>query len=373
LNATLYEHLEYLSDARRTECFRHAIAEIVRPGDVIVDLGCGFGVLGLLCLEAGAAEVWGIDHSDAIEIAREAAERAGLEQRYHCLAVSTFRAALPVKADLLICDHVGYFGFDYGIAPMMTDALRLLKPEGRVLPGRIDLKLAGVAGPRLRSRIDRWNQEPVPGEFAWLRGYAANTKHNLSFKADEIQTGISDLGTINLDAPNGEHQAWTAALPVQAEGAIDGLGGWFDCSLSAETWMTNSPLASNRIGRDQAFLPVDPPLEVKPGDQLVAQVSARFDGTALAWTVENPRTGERRRHSTWRSQILSADDRNFKPDWIPRLGAIGQARRLILDLTNGTRRPGEIENAVIAACPDLFPSEEEIRRFVRTELQRNRR
>jgi predicted RNA methylase len=42
------EHRQYLVDIPRLESFEHAIREVVRPGDVVLDLGCGTGILGML-------------------------------------------------------------------------------------------------------------------------------------------------------------------------------------------------------------------------------------------------------------------------------------------------------------------------------------
>ena len=79
--SVLEEHIEYLTLPGRNALYAKAISRIIKPGDVVVDLGCGVGVLGLLCLEAGAARVYGIDHSDAIELARETVAKAGLSDR----------------------------------------------------------------------------------------------------------------------------------------------------------------------------------------------------------------------------------------------------------------------------------------------------
>ena len=112
----LDEHLGYVSDRVRLKRFEAAIARTVRPGDLVADIGCGSGVLGLMCLKAGAERVWGIDSTEAIEIARESMARAGLSDRYVCIRERSYRVLLQDPVDILICDHVGHFGFDYGMS-----------------------------------------------------------------------------------------------------------------------------------------------------------------------------------------------------------------------------------------------------------------
>lgn len=372
MSSTLNEHHGYLSDSVRIERYRQAIAQAIRPGDVVVDVGCGFAVLGLLCLEAGAARVYGIDRSEAIHIAREAAHRAGYGDRYVCLPGSSFRAVLPEPADVVICDHVGYFGFDYGVIATMSDARRrMMRPGGKVIPGRIELHVAGVASPACRALAEAWTIPAMPSPYHWLQDYAANTKHPCDLAAADLVTSEAMLGGFDLAEDVPAHASYRAVLVSEIDGALDGLGGWFDCQLVPGVTMTNSPLAPDRIARHQVFLPFDRPLDVARGDEIEISLVIRHEEEILGWTARNRRIGEQRRQSTWRSRILSEEDRSPSDDRIPQMSAIGQARALVASYVDGSRTVRAIEEAVIRDCPDLLPSANEIRAFVRAELARN--
>jgi predicted RNA methylase len=67
----LDEHLGYVADRIRLDRFQAAIARVINAGDRVADLGCGSGILGLLCLQAGAVRVYGIDSTPMLEVARE--------------------------------------------------------------------------------------------------------------------------------------------------------------------------------------------------------------------------------------------------------------------------------------------------------------
>ncbi len=370
--ATLEEHVGYVADAVRMEKFRQAIAAAIRPGDVVVDLGCGFAPLGLICLEAGAARVYGIDRTDAIEIARESAERAGFGDRYICLRAHSFRAELPEKADAVICDHVGYFGFDYGVVEIIDDARRrMLKPGGRVIPGRITLKVAGVNSAKCREKAFAWTAPAMPAHFRWLEDYAVNSKHTHFYKTEELLTSEATLGDIDLAAENPAHFRFDTELVAQTDGELDGLGGWFDCAIAADICMTNSPLAENRVNRDQVFLAFERPMQIKAGDVLHVTLTLRHDVTMIAWTAQNTSSGERRKQSTWASQILSPADRTVIGTRPVALNRTGTASRAVLALIDGKRSPREIEDIILADHPDLLPSESEIRKFVQNELTRS--
>ena len=75
--AGLAEHEEMLSDSVRVQAYHRGIRRNVRPGDVVVDLGTGTGLLAFMASRAGAKKVYAVEHSDFIEIAREIGRHNG--------------------------------------------------------------------------------------------------------------------------------------------------------------------------------------------------------------------------------------------------------------------------------------------------------
>lgn len=324
-----------------------------------------------MCLKAGAGKTWGIDGTDAVDIAAETMRRAGFDADYRCINDQTFRAELPEKVDLLICDHVGYFGIDYGILNLMIDARRrLLKPGGRMIPERISLYLAGVRSPACRSLLDQWETPDVPPEFNWLRSYTVNTKHPVFFDSSEIVTDPVLSGAVTLGEDVADTLGFKATLVAEDSGVLDGIGGWFDCELGGGVRMTNSPLARDRIKRYQIFLGFDQPLAVKPGDSVEVSVRVGHQNSVMAWSVRDPATGRLQKYSNWASMPMAISER-MKPSVAPRtFNERGRAVKIVLGYIDNAMTGEEIEQAVLRDHPDLFPSPQEIARFVRDELAR---
>jgi SAM-dependent methyltransferase len=369
----IQEHFGYLSDGARLKQLKDALAKIIRPGDRVADLGCGSGVLGLLSLQAGAAHVVAIDESAMIDIARESLLRAGQGDKVSFIRGTSSRVDLPERVDVVVCDHAGYFGFDYGIIGVLQDARRrFLKPGGTLIPSRIRLNIAAVGSRRLSELACGWQGDRIPPEFKWLSRYSINARHPVNLEPKDVLSPPGVLGDIDLLADNPAFITRGAELPVERDAVMHGLAGWFECELADNVWMTNSPLAHAPIRRPQAFLPVEEGVQVKAGDTVRATVMARPGEHLIAWNVECPATGTRFSHSTWQGMLLSPEDLlRSRPDHVPQLSREGQARMRVLGYCDGKRTAREIEQAVLRDHPDMFPSSAEISDFVFEVLGRN--
>ena len=373
MSGVLEEHLGYLSLHGRLDLYRKAVKIIVRPGDRVVDAGCGTAVLGLLCLQAGAAHVYVIDSTAVIEVARESFTRAGWALKTDFIRGASFQVELPERVDMVICDHVGYFGFDYGLIGLLADARRrFLKPGGTLIPGRLKLYVGAVESHKSHQLVEAWQGPGIPPEFHWVCKRAVNSKHAVTLQPDELLTDPVLLGCIDLQAENPDFFSWSAQLTVQRDGVLHGLAGWFECELAKGVWMTNSPLSDKGINRPQAFLPIDAALLVKAGDRLDVIVMARPADHMIAWVVAHPASGRRFSHSTWQGDLLDREQIvRSNPEHIPHVSRIAHSRNLVLSYCDGQRSVAQVQEAVLRDHPALFPSTEEITRFVTTVLSRD--
>ncbi|MEO5624747.1 MAG: class I SAM-dependent methyltransferase, partial [Dokdonella sp.] len=362
MTSQLDEHFGYVADSLRLAHFEAAIAAVVRRGDRVADLGCGSGILGLLCLRAGAAQVYAIDSTAMIGVAEESLTRAGWGGQATLIHGKAHQIELPERVDVVICDQVGYFGFDYGIVESLADAKRrFLKPGGTLIPARIKLQLGAVESEKCHALAEGWAASGIPAEFHWLREHAVNIKHAVQLQKDELLGAPANLGEIDLRNDNPDFHSWTAELRIERDGILHGLAGWFECELAEGVWMTNSPLSEQAIKRPQAFLPIGEAIAVKAGDAITATVMARPADRLIAWQLELPASGRKFSHSTWLGELLTPEEiARRNPAHVPRPSRTGLARICVLGYCDGQRTVKEIEQAVLHEHPNLFPSTDEI-------------
>jgi protein arginine N-methyltransferase 3 len=105
-------HLEMLSDKIRTESYRNFISKnpTLFRDKVVLDVGCGTGILSLFAAESGAKLVIGVDQSFMVYNAMQIVRENGYEDKIKLIRGKLEEVELPVdKVDVIISEWMGYF------------------------------------------------------------------------------------------------------------------------------------------------------------------------------------------------------------------------------------------------------------------------
>ncbi len=361
MSLLLDEHREYLADDPRVSALRRAIHATVRTGDVVIDLGCGTGLLGLMACEAGAARVYAIDGSGMIAIARSIARTSPFASRIEHVAGFSTQVSLPERADALVFDQIGRLGFEAGLLEYALDARRrLLKPDARIMPGPVTLHLALAASAAVRSRIDFWDTRPAGIDASPARVTASNTGYPLKPEHIDLRSDSAAVVVLHPDSWNEEPLDGRATLVASSAGRLDGLAGWFVAELAPGIVMSNAPNRADRINRRPGLLPFDTPIDVAAGDALHVSIRVLPTDMIITWEIQRPDGTDRRSQSTWKGMLPVREVlMRTHDDAVPVLTDRGTARRTVLELCDGHRSVRDIEGTLHARHPELFASARE--------------
>jgi SAM-dependent methyltransferase len=290
----VYESLEIhrsmLRDTVRTEAYRRALAELVRPGDVVIDVGAGTGILSLMAAQAGAAHVYAVERGPVAHVAAELAERNGVAGRVTVLRADVERVRLPRPADVIVSEWLGVYAVDENLlAPVLTTRDRWLRPSGRLLPDGVVSWLAPV----WIDALDHFHGAPYgldlapiapsdPHEIAWSRDGLA---------PDAIRARPLPLWRIDLAS----FPAWRAREPfraalafeAEAPSTVNGLAAWFQAGFSGAGTLSNAPGAP-RTHWGQFVFPLQRPRAVRSGDRIEVRFSCIPAGPGFcqhAWSA----------------------------------------------------------------------------------------
>ncbi|MBF6569724.1 MAG: 50S ribosomal protein L11 methyltransferase [Candidatus Binataceae bacterium] len=367
---TLHEHRGYIEDEPRQGPFMRAIREVVKPGDVVLDIGSGTAVFGILACMAGARRVYAIERGGIIELARKLAAANGCSEKIVFVPGMSTSVELPEPGDVAIADQAGGFGFEAGMIEYFNDARRrLLKPGARTIPGRIESYIAGLEYPEGWERVDFWSRNPAGLNLSAAHQAAANDMHFVDFKANHLLTDPQHIAEFDLSEIIPESTPVSAELRVSRPGMFHGLGGWFVARLSANQHMTNSPLLTERVNRCPIYFPIDRAVPVSEGDQISISMRILLASKVLAWRVAiSDSEGSMRarfNHSTFAGELVSREERNqSRPDAIPKRSPHNRAAMLALELIDGKSTIAEIAGAVYAQRREQFASSDEALKLV---------
>lgn len=367
------EHREYLDDAVRMDAFRRAVRERVRPGDVVVDLGAGTGILGLMACQAGAARVYAIERTSLIGVARQIAVANAFGDRIIHLQASSELVDLPERADGVVTDQIGHFGFEAGLFEMVADARRFLKLEGWAIPGAVDLVIAAVEDPDVRERLAFWSRPLQSLDLSPAAEWARNTGYPRHLAPEQLLGSPVRASQIDLIKGSPDPIELRETLPIERTGSLDGIAGWFDAVLSPQVRLSNGPGAQPRLRRRNLVLPLPEPMPVRQGDHAEVRIQIRPADLIVSWWASiRTAAGEKRvSQSTLRGMLMTADDlRRVSPASKPRLTERGLARQTVLALCDGERDLSVIEREVFARHRSLFRSPVEASVFVAEVVSR---
>lgn len=123
-----------LTDRKRTNAFRRAIRNTIRPKDVVVDLGSGSGILALFAAEAGARRVFAVEKDPKNAMWLSNIFRAnGFAGKIEVIHGDARTVTLPERASVVICEMIATGLIEELQVPVMNSILPKMQPDPRVI------------------------------------------------------------------------------------------------------------------------------------------------------------------------------------------------------------------------------------------------
>ena len=282
-------HIKMLDDRARTESFLAGLREVVRPGDVVVDIGTGTGILAAAAAQAGARHVYAIEAGGAGRFARAMFDANGLGDRVTLLEGWSTQVELPERADVLVSEMIGNEPLDERVLEVTLDARkRFLKDGARLVPHRVRVLCAPMSIPA--EDRNRWRFTPETAA-RWSDWYGVNFTplaerardwSYFAYPSAELVRGWSRLGApalltqVDLGQFTDIEVHETADLLMTDAGSLDGLLVYFELDLGPTATLGVGPddVDAGSHWRYPVWL-VAPALTVAPGDRFTVSYQYR--------------------------------------------------------------------------------------------------
>lgn len=156
-------HEEMLKDEVRTRSYMNAIEQNKHlfAGKIVLDVGCGTGILSMFAARAGARKVYAVECSNIVQQAREIVKDNKLDDIVEVLQGKMEDITLPVeKVDIIISEWMGYFLLYESMLDTVLYARDkyLNRETGIIMPDKAVLYLTAIEDGAYKSdKIDFWD------------------------------------------------------------------------------------------------------------------------------------------------------------------------------------------------------------------------
>jgi hypothetical protein len=266
-------HGVMLADQRRNEMLRRAIEALVRPGDVVTDVGAGTGLLSMFAARAGALKVYALESGTIAFLARRLVEANGMSNVIEVIQTSSLKFNPPEQSDVVVSETLGYTALDERFRATMVDARdRMLRPGGALVPAALSIFAVPVETVKLPEQA---------GQLDWIEGLDFRPLAELFGRLYERRyidscSYLSDPQLVTrLDCYVMRHEG---VIRCELEFIIDrpailtGFALWFEALLSPGVSLSSqSEGSSNHWG--QTFLPIRSLPVVDEGEEVWLRLS----------------------------------------------------------------------------------------------------
>ncbi|CAO3612521.1 unnamed protein product [Mucor hiemalis] len=296
-------HEQMLKDKARTEAYRDFVYENkdVFKGKVVLDVGCGTGILSMFAARAGAKQVFSVDNSAIIEKAKLNIKENELDHIITCVRGKVEEIELPVQqVDIIISEWMGYFLlFEAMLDSVLVARDRWLAPNGIMAPSQTRIVMAALDDEDLKDdKVNFWND--VYGfKMSAMKEPSLNEALVEFIKPSSVISNVVTLKDLPLQTITIKQLDFVNKFEVEItrDSTINAFGGWFDTwftrdghsipldqeaqKVEGETFMTTSPFGEDTHWKQTTFI-LEKPFEVKKGTK-IAGVFTCHKG------VDNPR------------------------------------------------------------------------------------
>jgi len=284
-----------MGDRGRNELFEAAIKRFVQPDrSVVLDIGAGTGFLSFLAARLGAKRCHLVEHSEILGLARRLARANRIPNLEFHACHSTELKTFPV--DLIISETLGNHALEEDIVETMNDALRFLRPGGKISPMDLEQFVVPVIGEAHWRDVNVWDSVGYDLDYALAKDVALSNLYVRRFEPQDL-LGLSEARSwdrLDFSKRNTLKREGVAKWKLGANATIYGYAIWWKSRLAEDVELSTAPDAL-RTHWDQVFLPLRSPLTALKGDEVEVRLACESTfrkGFWQTWATQWRRAGK---------------------------------------------------------------------------------
>lgn len=273
-------HQEMLSDRARTIAYRDSMYKNTHlfKNKIVMDIGCGTGILSLFAARCGAKHVYAIEMADVHKVARKIIEKNNFQDRITVLNGKVEEIKLPVdEVDIIVSEWMGYLLLFEGMFDSVLWARdRYLAPTGMLFPDRSVIKMAGLDDLKFNTEKREFYDSQYGVQLRAVKPFALVEPLVDTVNPDAVVTNEAVIADIDLMTCTLGELDFAAGFDLRAtrEAFLSGVVIWFDVYFSygkVPVILSTSPFADPTHWK-QGILFLETDLPVDKGDQVKGSI-----------------------------------------------------------------------------------------------------
>lgn len=279
-------HREMLQDKTRTLAYKNAVVQnpSVFKDKVVLDVGCGSGILSMIAAKAGAKKVYAVEKSEIVTSAIANIFENGFQDKIKVLHSNVEEIDLPEKVDIIISEWMGYFLlYESMLDSVLQAAGKWLNPGGVLLPNQCKIYLCASNCSQIYDKyVDYW-QDVYGFKMSCMKSSVVKEATVLDVPATSIVTNSAKVFDLQITKDSNQKQLdfkQKFALTSNADDKIRFIVGYFDVDFNLSETSINLPTCPVKKGERSThwkqtvfFLPQ--PLTVKAGEIIEGEIYCR--------------------------------------------------------------------------------------------------
>jgi len=214
-------HEEMLKDEVRTLTYRNSMYynKHLLKGKIVLDIGCGTGILSMFAAKAGAAKVIGVECSNIVEYAKQIVADNHLDHIVTIIKGKVEEIDLPdgiTKVDIIISEWMGYCLFYESMLDTVLYARdKWLKEDGMLFPDRANLFITGIEDRQYKDDKINWWENVYGFNMSAIRNVAISEPLVDCVEPKQVVTNSSLLKEVDLYTVKKEDLTFTAPFNLQ--------------------------------------------------------------------------------------------------------------------------------------------------------------